>query len=385
MNSHRVHSLDVLRGVAVLLVLIRHLPSNDASSPLRFIQSIGWSGVDLFFVLSGFLISGLLFSEFDKTGRLDVKRFWLRRGLKIWPSYYLTYGTAMILTIIATGDTNLLISRIPNYIFIQNYMDFDVRWTHSWSIAIEEHFYFLLPLVLLILIPTRLRTLPKICLLVCAYALLLRVSIFLIRDLPWANFYYPSHMRFDSLCFGVLLGYFNQYKRDLLIGIGQRFWPVFLLAPCALVLANLFPVEQSAFSYTVGFTVFYLMFGGLVVTARAFPGFGSSGPQKFIAIVGVYSYTIYLAHSVIYELPGMTAARESVITQFGYLGDRVMFFTLSMVLGVLISHAVERPFLRLRARWFPAVSRPVYANPRPATDNLEQIGEEFAGTVETKT
>jgi peptidoglycan/LPS O-acetylase OafA/YrhL len=146
----------------VLLVIVRHLPTNEASSALRFIQSIGWTGVDLFFVLSGFLISGLLFSEFDKTGGLNVKRFWLRRGLKIWPSYYLTYGTAMLLTVASTGDTGLLISRAPNYIFIQNYMDFEVRWTHSWSIAIEEHFYFVLPLVLLVLIPTRLKSLQVV-------------------------------------------------------------------------------------------------------------------------------------------------------------------------------------------------------------------------------
>ena len=367
MNNHRIHSLDVLRGLAVLLVIIRHLPSRGASSTLQFIQSIGWTGVDLFFVLSGFLISGLLFSEFDKTGGLNVKRFWLRRGLKIWPSYYLTYGTAMLLTIISTGDTGLLISRIPNYIFIQNYMDFEVRWTHSWSIAIEEHFYFILPLVLLVLMPNSFKSLPKIALIICLYVLVLRGLIFLIRDLPWTNFYYPSHMRIDSLCFGVLLGYFNQYKKDSFIGIGRRFWPVFLVAPCTLVLANVFPVEQSAFSYTVGFTLFYLVFGGLVVAARAYPDFGSSGPQKLIAIIGVYSYTIYLAHSVIYELPGMTTVRQLVSSQFGDVGDRLMFFGLSVVLGVLISHAVERPFLRLRAKWFPAISRPVYATTQTST------------------
>ena len=60
-DDGRVHSLDVLRGVAVLLVLFRHLPNDNASQVLRAIQSVGWTGVDLFFVLSGFLISGLLF------------------------------------------------------------------------------------------------------------------------------------------------------------------------------------------------------------------------------------------------------------------------------------------------------------------------------------
>lgn len=63
-ESHRIHSLDFLRGIAVLLVLFRHLP-NETSGTLYFVQAIGWTGVDLFFVLSGFLISGLLFNEFE--------------------------------------------------------------------------------------------------------------------------------------------------------------------------------------------------------------------------------------------------------------------------------------------------------------------------------
>lgn len=96
------------------------------------------------------------------------------------------------------------------------------------------------------------------------------------------------------------------------------------------------------------------MFGGLVVVARTFPDFGRSGPLKLIALAGFYSYTIYLAHSVIYELPGMTAMRLFVLPYFGETGDRVLFFSLSIVLGVVISHAIERPFLRLRPKWLPS-------------------------------
>lgn len=353
-HEGRVHSLDVLRGLAVLLVLFRHLPNDNASGALQVIQSIGWTGVDLFFVLSGFLISGLLFSEFDKTGALNVKRFWLRRGLKIWPSYYFVYGAAMLIIVLATDDASLLIAQAPNYVFIQNYMDFDVRWPHSWSIAVEEHFYLILPLLLLVLIPAKLKKLPKILAVLCVAVLAFRVFLFFVRDIPWTNFYYPTHMRIDSLCFGVLLGYFHQYKRESFIKVGRRFRPLFLAAPVVLILAYLFPVEQSAVSYTIGFTVFYLMFGGLVVLALAYPDFGRSGPQKLIALAGVYSYTIYLAHSVIYASPGILTFRLFVFPYFGYTGDRILFFGFSVVLGVLISHVIERPFLRLRAKWLPS-------------------------------
>jgi peptidoglycan/LPS O-acetylase OafA/YrhL len=282
-----------------------------------------------------------------------VKRFWLRRGLKIWPSYFLTYGTAMLATALWTGNFSLLISRLPNYIFVQNYMDPAIRWTHSWSIAIEEHFYFILPLVLIVLARKKFVELPKIALVVCVAVLLQRVLLFLITDMRWPNFYYPSHLRIDSLCFGVLICYVHHYHRDLFVRIG-RWWPACIAALPLIVLAYLFPLERSAVSYTIGFTVFYLMFGGLVVAARIHPNFGSSGPQRLLAWMGIYSYTIYLAHSVIYELPGIFTLRQMVVSRLGAAGDQLLFLGLSIALGVVISHLVERPFLKLRAKWIPA-------------------------------
>jgi peptidoglycan/LPS O-acetylase OafA/YrhL len=96
------------------------------------------------------------------------------------------------------------------------------------------------------------------------------------------------------------------------------------------------------------------MFGGLVVAARMYPNFASTGPQRLLAWMGIYSYTIYLAHSVIYELPGISTLRIMAISRFGSAGDQLLFLGLSIATGVLISHAIERPFLRLRDKVFPA-------------------------------
>src|ERR1051325_7889657 len=79
--NQRNQSLDVLRGVAVLLVIAYHYPYFS-------IMKIAWIGVDLFFVLSGFLISGLLFLEIQRTGSIRIGRFLLRRGFKIYPAFY---------------------------------------------------------------------------------------------------------------------------------------------------------------------------------------------------------------------------------------------------------------------------------------------------------
>jgi peptidoglycan/LPS O-acetylase OafA/YrhL len=107
----RVLQLDVLRGAAILLVLGAHAPSVAPgwSGKLRpldaFIHRFGWTGVDLFFVLSGFLIGGLLFAELKKYGRLDVRRFLIRRALRIWPPYYILLIVVLIRMTIQPGST----------------------------------------------------------------------------------------------------------------------------------------------------------------------------------------------------------------------------------------------------------------------------------------
>src|SRR4051812_10077352 len=81
----RLRELDFLRGVAIILVLLRHIPLFDST------MRMGWIGVDLFFVLSGFLVSGLLFKEYLKFGDIRPKLFLIRRGFKIYPVYFIFY------------------------------------------------------------------------------------------------------------------------------------------------------------------------------------------------------------------------------------------------------------------------------------------------------
>jgi peptidoglycan/LPS O-acetylase OafA/YrhL len=83
----RLRELDFLRGIAILLVLLRHIHL------FSFTKNMGWIGVDLFFVLSGFLVSGLLFKEYIKFGNIRPKLFLIRRGFKIYPIYFLFYIT----------------------------------------------------------------------------------------------------------------------------------------------------------------------------------------------------------------------------------------------------------------------------------------------------
>lgn len=379
----RLFSLDILRGLAACLVLFRHMPWRSASTSLgpagyvvNAIQEIGWCGVDLFFVLSGYLISGLLFKELEREGNLNLYRFWLRRGLKIWPSYFVAYGTLAAVWCVVSYQRNddtlfhtWLESFLANGLFVQNYVPC-LRWPHSWSLAVEEHFYMSLPLLLMVgAIMARRRGSAhpanwcNALLIVggglCVATLLGRI-LSVAMDWNWSQLYYMTHTRADALIFGIMLCCLHRYRSTVVLQI-VRFWPVLLMLPVlALGLVMFHTPEQSARTSTVGFTALYLSFGGLVLLAGVYPQFGQNGnwPMVFVtrplAMIGVYSYTIYLVHSIAYEFPGTDYLRKGVLhLEEGSWADKGLFWSLSIVGGILLSHAVERPLLRWRERLLP--------------------------------
>ncbi len=381
-TAGRLFALDVLRGLAAILVLFRHMPfsaseaeTSAVETVLAAMRAIGWMGVDLFFVLSGFLISGLLFKEYDRDRSLNLPRFWWRRGLKIWPSYFAAYGLLVFIPVMAAvwaGQSipwQPLRDALPNICFVQNYCADSVRWPHSWSLAVEEHFYLGLPLLLCALAWWNARTYhdrPFRGLAWCGLTIFLTVlamRIWAVRHgKDWRDLYPPTHLRIDSLFFGVLLGYWNRYHRDQLLRLA-RFWPaILLLALISMALPLWIPLESTRFMPSVGFTLLYVCFGGLVAVASAYPGFGSQGmgplgwTLRLFAFVGVYSYTIYLAHSVVNWLQNERKAGDLAILQGEVWLDRAFFLGLSLGAGILLSHLVERPILRWRDRRFPSRS-----------------------------
>ena len=146
----RLLQLDVLRGIAVLLVMGYHLPA------LPILSNAGYLSVDLFFVLSGFLVSGLLFREIQSTGGVNLSRFYLRRALKIYPSVYLLLALTYLLFTAALGWAQVSNTALGDLLLSQNYLG--GLWGHTWSLAVEEHFYLLLPVTLILLLGLRTRT-----------------------------------------------------------------------------------------------------------------------------------------------------------------------------------------------------------------------------------
>lgn len=374
-SSRRLFFLDLLRGVAVLLVVFRHAPqpspgegflSDQALLFSKVMYRIGWCGVDLFFVLSGFLISTLLFREIARTGSLRFPRFWLRRGFKIWPSYFVAYGGLTLLLIASSyrsDDTEraqtLAFNALPNLIFVQNYFPMEMRWRHSWSLAIEEQFYTVLPLLLLAglawpALRNRIGMKTVLTIFVVAFSSILAMRLIAIRQGgDWTDLYYPTHLRCDGLLFGVFIGYLRTFRTDYFQRWAAISGHIIIVGlPIVLYLLVRAPLQESTFMQGVGFTILYLYFGNCVVWAAetASPTQRTTWGLGPIERIGFYSYTIYLAHSVVLEWPGYEYPRSAISWLMGgsSWAGFVTFCVMSVLGGVVLSKLIELPFLRWR-------------------------------------
>ena len=350
--SRRNQSLDVLRCIAILLVLGVHVPHYQVWA------HIGWAGVDLFFVLSGFLISGLLFRDYQEHGGIDWKRFLVRRGFKIYPSYYMYLLIATILFVSIGHSEGLRTMLSGNAIFVGNYFQQTVTigpFVHLWSIAVEEHFYVFLP-VLLVLLARRKTSnpfsiIPWLFLVIACTCLALRV--FTLRP----EWFYMTHLRMDSLFTGVTLGYVYHLRPKWFARLASH-WS--LVAAGVLCLPVLIAEPDSHYVRTVGLTSIFLGFTLLVAWSvnRGPRSTVGKAAAKIIASIGFYSYSIYLWHAL---LALMFVKLQASASMFW------MYIALSLAFGILMSKVVEMPALALREKWFPEQRSAPALKPSPAS------------------
>src|SRR6266700_2122150 len=346
---NRNQSLDALRGVAIILVLLCHY--SQALGLGSYLLDVGGCGVDLFFVLSGFLISGLLFSEFEKTGHINVKRFLIRRAFKIYPPFYslLALTAAFLLVFARTVPKTLL----ADSIFLQNYLPH--FWEHGWSLAVEEHFYLFLPAMLLLLIrldrrkhANPFRLIPFISIGLSALCLYLRIMASR-HGAELIHIELPTHLRADALFAGVTLGYFSKFDPESFKEAGKR-WVIAAGVLFAIAVVLLPPVPRLTFAY---------------VASSFIVAWAVNQPPKnwlftrALAWVGLYSYSIYIWHVV-----AMLFLPRLPNRWFRF----PIYFAIAVGFGVLMSRLIEVPALALRDRLFP--SRPLSAR-RPPEPSAE--------------
>jgi peptidoglycan/LPS O-acetylase OafA/YrhL len=372
--------LDMLRGIAILLVLGRHsvmVPTGlGPLEPLALAwRSIGWSGVDLFFVLSGFLVSGLFFAEYRKSRTVNVQRFLIRRGFKIWPPYF-AYIAFVALWLewlhLERKSPSVWQELWPNVLQVQNY--FHTPRIHTWSLAVEEHFYLGLALLFFLLLRTRcisgfLRHLPILAVIFIFAAAALRHAAYL-RDGPEGMNLYATHLRYDGLLVGTLIAYWTHFHPDKLARLVQH--PLALIIGGAVLAAptlSLTP-EASPWSAGLGLTGVYVGFGLIMLGWLHLPAshtlwerMFATRPARGLGQIGFYSFSIYLWHVDLAQTPLKKivhlALSEHMNPGLVWLTATAVYVVAAVIAGRLLAQALERPSLRMRDRLFPALAKPI--------------------------
>jgi peptidoglycan/LPS O-acetylase OafA/YrhL len=370
--------LDGLRGIAVILVLLFHFSwtfpeATPIAHAIKRVLWVGWVGVDLFFVLSGYLITRGLVAPSSQPVGTRLRKFWARRVLRIFPLYYIVLIVGSGVCLIASAP----LPTLPYWFYFQNYaLAFDpdvLRWTAPfWSLAIEEQFYFLWPLLALraprkMLVPTTL-ALAAFCIVTRAG---MGVDMHLLDHAgnheaaeQIAKLAYratPTHM--DGLLFGALLAITGGDKASWLARTWKRLRPI-AFAATILVLAVLFVVTHGFNDYdgrviVFGYASLALFFAcavSIAVDGALSPFFNRLLTSRPLRACGRVSYGMYLLHwpLVVFTVPVLKRWQAGASPLTGVaLGLGVLAVGIGVTYGiaVLSFRFVETPFLRLKERF----------------------------------
>jgi peptidoglycan/LPS O-acetylase OafA/YrhL len=353
-----IPALDGVRGLAILLVLVFHARSIFELSQLPFllyrVLDLSWCGVDLFLLLSGFLITGILLDSRESAGYF--RTFYFRRALRIFPLYFAYLFLILVIArqaILHTGGVDWWSStNVASYlIYLSNWTHThgidDPYLSHLWSLAIEEQFYFVWPLIVWFCPPKRL---GWICGTIAVLALGCRVYLG-VRGENIEVMYRLTVCRMDALALGALVAVGSRHFRPQL----DRWVPP-ILAATVLGLVNVLLWMRSSYwndslLRTVGVSLLDVIFACLVhrlarLETGAWTAMFSSG---ILRSCGKYSYAMYLLHAVTF---GPTAVWAHTLPLTGKYLYIPVFTGITYGLAWISWRVLEQPFLRLK-RHFP--------------------------------
>lgn len=365
-SQKRIFGLDLVRSIAILLVLCAHgldfflAPFLEESFIGRIINRslsfpLGFFGVELFFILSGFLIGGLIIKELVEDGHWRyLLNFYFRRWLRTLPLYYLVV-LILVLFPIGAGFT------WENLFFIQNFNSDTLAFNPvSWSLSVEEWFYFIVPLIMLLTF----RFIKKkkrmyfmgISLSIIILSLMARILLVVFKD-PSFDFGVRKQMffRLDSIMFGVILAGIKFYYKNLYKKIVANRKMVFIIAMVGLVLCEIWfilhrdriTLDQSLFSRTFFFTIVSISCALFVISLETIKLPRTIIVGKSVTTISILSYGVYLLHFGIYTLVQNLVTVNSIfmgVTSF--LVSTIFVF----ILSAIVYKFYELPIMNLRSK-----------------------------------
>ena len=348
-GSFHIASLDGMRAVAVMIVFVGH-------AGLGHIVPGGF-GVTVFFFLSGYLITTLLRREYEQQGTISFTKFYLRRIYRIFPPLYLVLAILIALQLagllrheMSWTAVAAQLLHLTNYYLI-TYPAVEaapvVPYTVPfWSLAVEEHFYLLFPLALLVLLKGRSYAQVALVLaLACGAVLVWRVALFAIADNPAHYTYHATDTRIDSLLYGCIMALWLNPALDKAPGwITGRGWAL-ACAVAILLLAVSFLWRSEEFRATLRYTLqgialFPLFYCAVRYHRSALFSWLNTRPVRALGLV---SYTFYLCHYASIDIAGK-------VLKIDGLGRGVAGFALAALFSAACYVLIEKRFAAMRRK-----------------------------------
>lgn len=350
--SSRIPSLDGLRALAVLVVFVGHGRTDQGQWP-------GYAGVTVFFFLSGFLITTLLRRELEKSGRIQLTRFYLRRTFRILPAAYFTIVVSLALAAAGLLPSSIsdwgVLSEFLNYtnyyIVARGYESLPPETSQMWSLAVEEQYYLVVPVALLVAyrLGAR-RTLVGWCL-VSVGLLIAGWRVFLgLNGADFDRLYFSTDTRIDSILWGAALALLmNPVMGDaaalrgrLVRWIARHLGLIAAVAIGTLVFSAVVPALSFRLSVATTLQCLALVPIFWFVITRPSGVIGKLLNSRVLVHLGVLSFSFYLLHKI-------------VLAVIGPLIDApILTDSISLLVSVLVSQlvfwSIERPFTNLRVR-----------------------------------
>jgi peptidoglycan/LPS O-acetylase OafA/YrhL len=354
----RLFGLDTLRALAILVVMLYHMTVfGELPSRILSVTDFGWMGVDLFFVLSGFLIGQQVLKPYLMGQQLSIAEFYRRRIYRILPAYLVVL--ALYFLVPGWRESPRLPALWKFLTFTMNFgISFDRHgFSHAWSLCVEEHFYLVLPLLVVLLMrrPSARKTVAMLVS-VLLFGIVLRA--FLITHYPddvWSGIYYPSYTRLDGLVAGVALAIVRTFRPAWWHALMRRGHTLLLTGTvCVGCVIWMFRKHDlgdhtgsAMWGVILGFPLLSLGLGLVTASSVSKNGLLARVRVPGAEIVATLAFSLYLTHKavghiVMQHFPQITAPQGPA--------SWLLYAVTCSSAALLLHIVVERPFLRLRDR-----------------------------------
>ena len=359
-NHQKLYGLDHLRALAILFVFLFHYFILSGGQPewLPEFAKFGWTGVDLFFVLSGFLISSQLFAQIKQGKNISFKQFFLKRLFRIVPAFLVTVGLYFCVPFFREKES---LPPLWKFLTFTQNLGLNLKdvgtFSHAWSLCVEEHFYLFLPLILILLQFTN--SMKKSYLLLIAFFLfgfIIRIYSFNQLYLPkiedengwmyWYRYiYYSTYNRLDGLLVGVSIAGIYQFLPTVWNRISKYGNLFIILSLVVLAGAHFLCYDQMTFNASIfGFPLIAIGYGFMVTGAVSPTSFLYRWNSKVTTFIATLSYAIYLTHK------GVIHMTHQLLNDFKIDNNLMLLICMVTCTGFayFLHLTIEKPFMKLK-------------------------------------